>query len=370
MEQTAHSETPALSKGAALALKVLAVVAVLYTLYLAKTLFIPIVVAAFIALFSSRLVCWLTRVAVPKMLGAALVILLLIAGTGYTVGFLVEPAGRWLNDLPNISENLSERLEGMSEPVKAIKQTVLSGNGDNNGNSSAPETLAETMDTAIASLVALLAQSTAMFAAQLLAVIVITYFFLVFGHDLMLGLVRAQKHFSEKRLAVTIFDAIRDDISRYFLTIAMINTGLGLATAGAMYLLGVEDPLLWGAMAGILNFAPYVGPLIMIIVLTLVGLSEFSTPLATVAVPLAFMALNFIECQLVTPTVLGKRFNMNPLVVVVWLFLWGWLWGAVGMLIAIPLLVCFKIVATNMDLVGDWVKVLDGPRAAEVKRRD
>lgn len=344
-------------RATSIAIKVLAVLAVLYTLYYSRSLVLPIVVAAFIAMFCSRLVCFLKRLGLPKFLGAALVILALIAGLGYGGGFLAEPAVRWLGVMPSLGEEIIARINGLSEPFMAVKEAVVPSGEAGGGEDS----IVAAVDSALSSMLAILAQSTLYFVVQLGAVIVITYFFLVFGHDLMLGLVRAQKTFSDKRRSVFIFDAIREDITRYVSTIAIINMGLGLVVGLVMHLIGVEDAFLWGALAGVLNFAPYLGPMIMASILTVVGFVEFSTPLTIAMVPGLFLLINFIECQFVTPTALGRRFNMNPLVVVLWLFAWGWLWGPVGMLIAIPLLVCFKIVATNLDLVGDWVRLLDGP---------
>ena len=176
----------------------------------------------------------------------------------------------------------------------------------------------------------------------------------------MRHVVKARQTFSAKKSTVVVFQAVQNDISHYVLVISLINVGLGLATAGAMHLLGVEDALLWGALATILNFAPYVGPMLLAVILTGVGFMEFSSWGSIVLVPGAFLVLNFIECQFVTPTLLGQRFYMNPLLVVLWMFAWGWLWGAVGMLIAIPLLVCGRILATHLDLMGRWVGVLDG----------
>lgn len=344
-------------RATSIAIKVLAVLAVLYTLYHTRSLILPIVVAAFIAMFCSRLVCFFKRLGLPKFAGAALVIAALIAGIGYGVSSLSEPAVRWLGVMPSLSEQVIARVNGLSEPLMSVKEAMVPGAA----NGGSEETFVVAVDNFLGSMLAILAQGTLFFVVQLATVIVITYFFLVFGHDLMLGLVRAQKTFSDKRRSVFIFDSIREDVSRYVSTIAIINMGLGLVVATVMSIIGVEDAFLWGAMAAILNFAPYIGPMVMVSILTVVGFVEFSTPITIAMVPGLFLLINFVECQLVTPTALGRRFNINPLIVVLWLFAWGWLWGPVGMLIAIPLLVCFKIVATNLDLVGDWVRLLDGP---------
>jgi predicted PurR-regulated permease PerM len=342
------------ANGARLALKLLAVLAVLYTLYFSQTLLVPIFVAAFVALFSSRLVRLLAVVYVPKPVGAILVISALTGGLGYLFSLLVEPATRWLQVIPRLSEKLASEMGEMSKSLSAIKESVMSGSS---GNS---DSIESAVDSTLHSAVSVLAETTASFAIQVGAVVVITYFFLVFGEELMRHVVKARQTFSAKKSTVVVFQAVQNDISHYVLVISLINVGLGLATAGAMHLLGVEDALLWGALATILNFAPYVGPMLLAVILTGVGFMEFSSWGSIVLVPGAFLVLNFIECQFVTPTLLGQRFNMNPLLVVLWMFAWGWLWGAVGMLIAIPLLVCGRILATHLDLMGRWVGVLDG----------
>lgn len=340
--------------GVRLALKLLAVLAVLYTLYFSQTLLVPICVAAFVALFSSPLVKLLGVVYVPKPAAALLVIGALIGGLGYLFSLLVEPATRWLQVIPRLSDKLASEMGEMGKSLSAIKDGVMSGSSGGN------DSIEKAVDSTLHSALSVLAETTASFAVQVGAVVVITYFFLVFGEELMRHVVKARRTFSAKKSTVVVFQAVQTDISHYVLVISLINVSLGLATAGAMHFLGVEDALLWGALATILNFAPYVGPMLLAFILTGVGFMEFTSWGGVMLVPGAFLLLNFIECQFVTPTLLGRRFNMNPLLVVLWMFAWGWLWGAVGMLIAIPLLVCGRILATHLDLMGRWVGVLDG----------
>ena len=352
-----------ISRGALLALKLLAILAVLYTLYFSQTLLVPVCVAAFIALFSSPLVRALGVLYIPKPAAALMVIGSLVGGISYLFGLLVEPATRWLQVIPTLSDKLASEMGEMSESFAAIKESVMSGSSSGAGGDS----IEKAMDSTLHSAVSVLAETTALFAIQVGAVVVITYFFLVFGEELMRHVVKARSTFSAKKSTVVVFQAVQDDISHYVLVISLINVGLGLATAGVMTLLGVEDALLWGALATLLNFAPYVGPMLLAVILTGVGFMEYSSWEAVAMVPGAFLILNFIECQFVTPTLLGQRFNMNPLLVVLWMFVWGWLWGAVGMLIAIPLLVCGRILATHLDLMGRWVGVLDGGYGADTE---
>jgi predicted PurR-regulated permease PerM len=338
----------------ALALNILVVIAVLYTLYFCRTLLLPIFVAGFIALFSSPLVRFISGFNVPHTLAAGLVVMLLIIGLGATFVMLVGPAGNWLDSLPVLGEKLATQINGLSDRFNLFRAQVMPDAG---GQSNA---IAGALEAVVLSAFSVVAGTTAMFLVEVAAVFVITYFFLVYGDNLMRNLVRAQSSFAEKKKAVIIFQTVRDDISRYALLISIINIGLGLATTCVMALLGVEDPFLWGALAAILNFAPYIGPLVLSIILTGVGFIEYEPWGMALMVPGSFLLLNFIESQLVTPTVLGQRFNMNPLLVVLWMFAWGWVWGVIGLLIAIPLLVCFKILSSHLDLIGCWINILDG----------
>lgn len=343
----------------ALALNILVVIAILYTLYFCRTLLLPVFVAGFIALFSSPLVRFIAGFKVPHALAAALVVMLLIIGLGATFVMLVGPAGHWLDSLPELGDKLATQMNGLFERFNLLRAQVLPDAEEQSG------AVGEALETIFFSAFSVVAGTTAMFLIEIVAVFVITYFFLVYGDNLMRNLVRAQSSFAEKKKAVIIFQTVRDDISRYALLISIINIGLGIATACIMALLGVEDPFLWGALAAILNFAPYIGPLVLSIILTGVGFIEFESWNAALMVPGGFLILNFIESQLVTPTVLGQRFNMNPLLVVLWMFAWGWVWGVIGLLIAIPLLVCFKILSSHLDLIGCWINVLDGDHSSK-----
>ena len=145
------------------------------------------------------------------------------------------------------------------------------------------------------------------------------------------------------------------------LTISLINLVLGLLLTGALWWLGLSlgDALLWGTAAALLNFAPYIGPLTGVLALALVGAVTFDEPGRMLAPALVFLGLHALESQLITPIVLGRRMSISPLVLLLWLMLWGWLWGSAGLLLAVPMLVCFKIVAERVDGWQGWAKVIE-----------
>nr|WP_257884084.1 AI-2E family transporter [Vibrio parahaemolyticus] len=119
-----------------------------------------------------------------------------------------------------------------------------------------------------------------------------------------------------------------------------------------VFFLGLEDPFLWGAFAGVMNFAPYLGPVISMVSFGFVAYLQLDSVSFMLTVVSIYLLLNLIESQFVTPTLLGRRFNLNPLVIFMWLVFWGWLWGGMGLLIGVPLLVCINILADRLALCG------------------
>ncbi|CAM3767721.1 AI-2E family transporter [Rheinheimera salexigens] len=339
-----------------MAMKILVVLAIGYTFYFCRSLLLPLLLAGLVALFSSPAVRLMTRIKIPKPLAAALVLSFLVFGSGYGISLLYEPASQWVERLPLISHKLADHVDDVTDSINSIKDVVLPSQ-DTSGSDA--DSVSTAVGSGIVPLLSFIAQATVMALVQLAAVVMLAYFFLVFGDTLMRKLVRLKSSLHEKKNLVQMFQTIRDDISRYVLLVSVINISLGVATTIVLSIIGVADPLLWGALATVLNFAPYIGPLMLMVLLAAVGYTEYQQLGDILLVPGAFLILNIIESQLITPLVLGQRFNMNPLLVVVWMFIWGWIWGAVGVLIAIPLLVCLKIFLSHLEIPPKWLALLE-----------
>ena len=334
------------------AVKLLTLLALCYTFYFCRGLILPLLLAGLFALFAAPAVRLFGKCYLPKPLAAAFVIIFMLAVAGAGISLLYEPAAQWLERLPLLGTRLAQQVQDVTESIDVLKDSIVAAH-------STTESLKSALSSGIMPLLSVLAQTTAVMLFQLAAVVMFTYFFLVFGEPLLRNMVRALPSLSAKKNLLATFRAVQDDISHYVLVVSLINIGLGLATALVLYILQVPDPLLWGALAALLNFAPYVGPLMLSVLLTGVGYFEYQQPGQILMLPGAFLLLNVIESQLITPLALGRRFNMNPLVLVIWMFVWGWIWGVVGVLIAIPLLVCLKIIALHLPKTPDWLVVLD-----------
>ena len=341
------------------ALVVLAVLAVGYTLWAAQDLILPVLLAVFFALVGNPILRLLRRLYIPRFLGAVLVI---GAGISVTVVLgqqLVTPASEWVRDAPKQLRKLAPKLEAMTKPVqaanKAAENIARVAGGD---SSSKPVQVVKTeVNSPYKSLFA-----TPRAVASVLAVVLLTFFFMVYGQHLQRNAIALLPDRQQKKVTAGIMAAIETEISRYVPTISVINILVGLVFAGCLYFfldIPMDEALLWGTMAAILNFAPYIGPLIGIIVMVLMGFASYSNPLSALVPAGIYLGLHTLEGQILTPIVLGRRMALSPLVLILALMVFGWLWGIIGLLLAVPLLVCVKIVLTRIEGLDGWARLLE-----------
>jgi predicted PurR-regulated permease PerM len=167
-----------------------------------------------------------------------------------------------------------------------------------------------------------------------------------------------------RRRAVRIARAIQSNLGRYLITVSCINAGLGLITAAAMHLFGMPNPVLWGVMVAILNFMPYLGAALSLGVLTMVAFLTFDSLGQILAVPAAVFVLTALEGQILTPVLTGRRLMLNPVAIFLSMLFWGWLWGVVGALIAVPILMVVKVLCDHVDSLAPIGEFLSGRTAA------
>lgn len=327
--------------------------AVLYTLFLARPVLLPIVLATVLALVLWPVVRWLKQRHVPEWLGALVVLLLLCGGLAWGVFTLSAPASAWLQTAPEAVRRIEARVRVFKETVHDIGQaTTQVENLTNIGKPAAAVTVREP------GLGALLLSGTWDVVASLGVVVFLAYFLLASGDLFLRKLVTALPRLRDRKLAVALSHEIQASVSAYLFAISAINAAFGVAVGTAMYALGVPNPVLWGAMAALLNFIPIIGPLVGIGIITAVALLSFPT-ITTAAPPvLAYLTLHILEGSFLTPLILSRRFTLNPVVVVLGLFFWGWIWGIPGVLLSMPLLVSIKILCDHMPtlaVVGDFL---------------
>jgi predicted PurR-regulated permease PerM len=343
---------------ASTALMVLATLAVGYTLWAAQDLLLPVLLAMFFALVGNPIIRMLQRILVPRFVGALLVLVLGITGTVLLAQQLVTPAGEWVRQVPAQMRDLAPKLRNLVKPMqeanKAAENIARAAGGENTARP------VQVVKTEINDPYKVLT-STPRVAASVLAVVLLTFFFMVYGQSLQRNAIALLPGRQQKRITVEILQSIEHEISRYVLTISVINTLFGLIFAVALHALGVplDEALLWGTMAALLNFAPYVGPLIGILIMLLMGFVAFDDPLHALLPAGIYLTLHTLEGQLITPIVLGKRMALSPLILILGLMVFGWLWGIIGLLLAVPLLVCVKIVLSKIEGMEGWAKLLE-----------
>lgn len=341
----------------------LAVLVVVAACWAAQELLVPILLGLFLALVANPLVTKLQSWRVPRWI-AALVVVFGGLALAVTLGTqLVAPASEWLQRAPTALREVAPKLKGLVRQVdaanKAAASVVSAAGAAPAGKRAQAAALAESQPkppnvwTVIRAAPKLL--------AIVGAVILLSYFFVVFGVGLQRQVISMLPFRQQKRLTREIMQTIESELSRYVFTITLINIVLGFAVAAALMAIGLEigDALLWGAIAGLLNFAPYVGPVLGVVLLALVGVVAFDEPWRMILPPLSYMALQLLETQVITPIILGRRWSISPLVVLLWLLFCGWLWAIPGVLLAVPILVCFKIVTDRVEGLQGWSKVIE-----------
>jgi predicted PurR-regulated permease PerM len=335
--EESNSRLPA-STGS-LALAGIFILLTLYTLHFAASLFLPIYIAFLMSLALAPFVRGLHRCRIPRSLGAAMVLASLVAAGGYTLRTLSAPAAEWLAKAPSSFKQIERRLRFVKKPIEQVTKATESVEDMANVDVEKPPAV----QVYQASLAETLLVGTRTFLAQMFLVFVLLYFLLASADDVLCRLAGTLPQGSPAR-ARELAQLVEREISRYLLTNCLINTGLAIVVATTMYLLGMPSPILWGAVAGALNFMPVVGAICTTGILALISLLTFDNLAHAIMPPLSFVCITSIEGFFVTPAFVGRRLALSPIAILLSLLTWSWIWGAAGALIAVPTLAILKIV--------------------------
>jgi predicted PurR-regulated permease PerM len=343
-------------------LKALLVLAIFYTLDAARAIVLPLMLALLLTLVLSPAVKALTRVRLPEPVGAALVVAALIAGLFASVYLLRDPATEWIRRAPQTLSQVEWKIRGIKNSVEDISQAARKveeiANVDG-GKSAAPPPSAAPQTSILSRILS----GTQGVLVSAISTVVLLYFLLASGDMFLRKLVRAMPTLTDKKRAVEVARAIQSDMGRYLLTITCINAGLGVVTALAMYLLGMPNAVLWGAMAAILNYVPYLGGAVTLATVGVVAFFTFDDAAHIAAVPAVFLALTTLEAQVVTPILTGRSLTLNPVVIFLSMLVWTWLWGIIGALMAVPILMTFKILCDHVETLAPIGEFLSGKPA-------
>ena len=343
---------------------ILTILALLYTLYYARDFLLPIVMALLLDLLFSPVVRALTRIGIGAPLGAAIVVAGLLALVSFGAYELSTPVQRWVAEAPTTLARAEARMKKLTKPLERVRRTAEQVE---TATSTAPPKTTEVVVRG-PGIVARVFGTTQRFVAGLLQVVILLYFLLAAGDLFLQKLVKVLPQLGDKRTAVQIARKAESSISTYLITALAVNVGEGIVVAIVLYLLRMPNPALWGAVVALLEFVPYLGAVTIILVLGVAALTAFDSVTHALLIPAAFLTINMVQANLVSPLLYSRRLTLNPVALFVGLAFWWWIWGIPGAFVAVPLMATFKIFCDHIDSlapIGEFLGQRD-----EVERRE
>ena len=314
--------------------------------------FLPVTAAMVVAIALVPMLEWFERRGVPSNLAAGLCVLIFLMIALFAIASIVLPAIDWVALIPKridrVTKALNPILDLYSSLQKFIDKTV------SQIATASPKGRTVTLEQPN-SLFDLITTSAPHAAIQLFFALLVIYFFLSHWTGMRKRTIVSRGSFEGALTTARVIQQVVDATSTYIGTITLINVSLGAITAGILYLLGMDSPLMWGGIVAVLNYIPYLGPIASVILLGFGGLMTFTDPWSAVLPPAIFLSLHLVEANVFTPMVVGKRLEINPLLILVSLSFWAWVWGTTGALLAVPLLIILKTVfaaAGTPDIAG------------------
>jgi predicted PurR-regulated permease PerM len=321
------------------------VLAVFYTMYFMRAMLLPIVLALLLSYLLAPLVRLFSHIRVNAPFGAAIVLLSLVGLLVYGISRLAEPVAGWLEKAPYSLHQIQQKMLPLKKPMEKVAQA----SGEIEKLATTPEPQAQTVVVKRNAFAEAFLTQTPEFIASGVVMLILLYFLLAYDGIFLAKITRAIPRLKDKKRAVSIVREIEMQISRYLLTITLINIGLGTAVGLAVHLLGMRNPIMWGLFVALLNFVPYLGALTGIICMTLGAVLSFDSLGYAMVIPASYLVLATLEGNFVTPWVLGRSLTLNPVVILIALAFWGWMWGISGMILAVPILATFKIFCDHIE---------------------
>ena len=335
-------------------LQYLCLISVFVTAYFAKDLLLPILLGFLLALTLSPVARSLKSLGIPSGLAA----IMLIGATGISllvlVGASASTIAAWSDEIPKMGSEISTKLRGIAETVEDVRDATDQVEEMSKGGDSTPEVTVKQpglLDNAM---------STGAKLGGTVAVTLILALFLLASGDLFyLKLVQSFQTFTGKKRALRAVYDVERRVSRYLLTITIINAALGLAIGTFLFMLGLPGAYIFGLAAFLLNYLPYIGGVIGTIIVGAYSIVTFDTLGYALLAPIGYQILTGVEGQLITPWLVGRRLELNTVAVFLTVVVWGWLWGIAGALVAVPFLVVFKVICDNVTALSIVGNLLD-----------
>jgi predicted PurR-regulated permease PerM len=356
VEQAVAEETKPQLTIAAASLTVISVLALCYTLFVARSLLLPVVVAILLSFLLRPAVRALRKWHIREPLGAALVVLGGVAAMGTLIILLSGPARSWIDRAPAAMSDVERKLRkvtasfGRWEATAARVEQIASGTSARSTPSPAATPRTPFLRRAFGGVASVF--------PIIVSVIFLTYFLLASGDLFMRKMMRVLPRGAERELPKKISEEVETSVSRYLRTAVLINVGLGVATWGVLRLLGMPNAGLWGTIAGLLNIVPYLGAMLTLAILSVAAITVFDSIGQALLVPGAFLLLNILESNVVTPTLMGRQFPLNTVALFIGIMFWGYIWGIAGAILAVPMMVTLKILCDHIPALRPFGEFL------------
>jgi predicted PurR-regulated permease PerM len=318
-------------------------------LYEAHVAFIPVALALLFGLILSGPVEALHKIHVPRSLSAALILVLVLSALGGMVALIWTPTQDWFSKAPQTMTIIKQKVSPIAKFMNRVDELRKSAGSIGAQGHAPPASPAPVVAPATQSAPALLLDLGGSAIAAVLAFVVVTLFLLTGGPPMMARMTAAFVDNLKASNALNIIEKVRGEVGHYYLTATLINIGLGTVTGLAMWAWHLPTPLLWGALAAVLNYIPYAGPGSTLLALTLVAVVSFTTTGPVLGVAGTYLVIAMIEGQFVQPLLVGRRMEVNPLLIFLGLWFGGLYWGIAGIVLATPTLVALKVIAENTN---------------------
>ncbi|HEV8407934.1 MAG TPA: AI-2E family transporter [Sphingomicrobium sp.] len=324
-----------------------------FALQLGAEFFMPVTAALVIAIALVPLLEWFERRGIPSKASAGLCVVLFLSIAIFAIGSIVIPASDWIAQVPTKITKVRAALEPVFDLYKNLDRFI-----DRVTNQIQLTHAAHTRTVTIEqpnSIMGLLATSAPHLLIQLFFSLLVIFFFLAGWTAMRKKTIVSRGSFEGALTTARVIQQVVDATSTYLGTITLINIGLGALTAGALWLLGMPSPIMWGGIVAVANYIPYLGPIVCALLLFVGGLMTYPDVWGALLPPVVFISFHLVEANFFTPMVVGHRLTISPLAILVSLSFWAWVWGTTGALLAVPLLIILKTIfsaAGTPDIAG------------------
>ena len=323
----------------------LLVLAIFYTMYFMRAILLPLVLASLLSYLLRPIVRTFSRAHIRPPLSAAIILIGLVTLIGYAISLLAVPAAGWIEKAPYSLQTLQTKLVPLRQPIENVARA--SGEIEKLATPDTPQAKAaiEVKKHPIAD--ALYVRGPE-FVVGLVLMLILLYFLLAYDGVFLTKIIKLLPTLADKKRAICIANDIEAHVSRYLFTVTVINICLGIAVGTTAGLLGLRNPLMWGVMVALLNFVPYLGALTGITCMTLGAVLSFDSLGYALVFPAMYLTFAILEGNFITPMVMGRSLTLNPVMVLLSLTFWGWMWGIPGVILAVPILAAFKIFCVHI----------------------